>query len=98
MQHKNWNCPKCHNTSFETDQFRATGGIFSKIFDVQNKTLRHGDLRSLHFYRDLPQQVLRAGACAGFLYAVVLPRFEHQEKRTGGSDMTIAVLGAGISG
>jgi len=37
MQHKNWQCPKCHNTTFETDQFRATGGMFSKIFDVQNK-------------------------------------------------------------
>ena len=37
MQHKNWNCPKCHNPTFETDQFRATGGMFSKIFDVQNK-------------------------------------------------------------
>ena len=37
MQHKNWQCPKCSNTSFETDQFRATGGALAKIFDVQNK-------------------------------------------------------------
>jgi predicted nucleic-acid-binding Zn-ribbon protein len=37
MQHRNWQCPKCSNRSFETDQFRATGGMFSKIFDVQNK-------------------------------------------------------------
>ena len=37
MQHKNWQCPKCGNSTFETDQFRATGGMFAKIFDVQNK-------------------------------------------------------------
>lgn len=32
-----WKCPKCENTLHETDQFAATGGGFSKIFDVQNK-------------------------------------------------------------
>jgi len=37
MQHANWQCPKCANNEFETDQFRATGGNFAKIFDVQNK-------------------------------------------------------------
>lgn len=37
MQHKNWHCSKCGNTTFDTDQFRAAGGMFSKIFDVQNK-------------------------------------------------------------
>jgi len=37
MQHKNWQCVKCGNTRFDTDQFRATGGMFAKIFDVQNK-------------------------------------------------------------
>ncbi len=30
-------CPKCGNTSYESDQFQATGGSFAKIFDVQNK-------------------------------------------------------------
>ncbi|MCY1633874.1 GTP-binding protein [Marinifilum breve] len=30
-------CPKCGNNRFETDEFRATGGRFAKIFDVQNK-------------------------------------------------------------
>ena len=33
----NWKCPKCSNTSYETDQFQATGGTFAKLFDVQNK-------------------------------------------------------------
>lgn len=37
MQHSNWECPKCHNQEFEADEFAATGGGFSKIFDVQNK-------------------------------------------------------------
>ncbi|MBL4772463.1 MAG: zinc ribbon domain-containing protein [Alcanivoracaceae bacterium] len=32
-----WSCPKCSNNQYETDQFRATGGMFSKIFDIQNK-------------------------------------------------------------
>lgn len=33
----NWNCPKCNNTEYEKDQFQATGGTFSKMFDIQNK-------------------------------------------------------------
>lgn len=32
-----YKCPKCGNTSFESDQFQATGGNFARIFDVQNK-------------------------------------------------------------
>ena len=30
-------CAKCQNTEYETDEFRATGGNFAKMFDVQNK-------------------------------------------------------------
>jgi len=30
-------CPKCSNTHYEIGEFRATGGMFSKIFDIQNK-------------------------------------------------------------
>ena len=37
MNHENWGCPKCSNRDFEVDEFRATGGAFAKIFDVQNK-------------------------------------------------------------
>lgn len=33
----NYTCPKCSNRSYEVDEMRATGGILSKIFDVQNK-------------------------------------------------------------
>ena len=32
-----WECIKCKNTTYEKDQFQATGGNFAKIFDVQNK-------------------------------------------------------------
>ena len=37
MKHRNWSCPKCGNDDFETGVFRATGGIFARIFDVQNR-------------------------------------------------------------
>jgi len=37
MRHKNWACPKCGSCDFDVDQFRATGGVLAKIFDVQNK-------------------------------------------------------------
>lgn len=30
-------CPKCGCHSFESDQFQAAGGNFSRLFDVQNK-------------------------------------------------------------
>ena len=37
MAKQQYICPKCGNTHYESDQFQATGGNFSKIFDVQNK-------------------------------------------------------------
>lgn len=30
-------CPKCGCTHFESDRFQATGGGFAKVFEVQNK-------------------------------------------------------------
>ncbi|MCG1035260.1 zinc ribbon domain-containing protein [Polaribacter sargassicola] len=36
-QIQNYKCPKCNNRSYTVDQMRATGGTFSKIFDIQNK-------------------------------------------------------------
>lgn len=30
-------CPKCGGTRYDSDQFQATGGTLSKMFDVQNK-------------------------------------------------------------
>lgn len=37
MNQKQYVCEKCGCQSYEHDQFQATGGNFSKIFDVQNK-------------------------------------------------------------
>lgn len=34
---KQFVCEKCGCTEYVSDQFQATGGNFSKIFDVQNK-------------------------------------------------------------
>jgi predicted nucleic-acid-binding Zn-ribbon protein len=33
----NYKCPKCENTSCDIDEFRATGGFLTKVFDVQSK-------------------------------------------------------------
>lgn len=33
----NYTCPKCENTKYETDEFRATGGFLTKLFDIQSK-------------------------------------------------------------
>jgi hypothetical protein len=37
MQDERWNCPKCDFREFDVDKFSATGGMLSKIFDVQTK-------------------------------------------------------------
>ena len=36
MQGLDYHCPKCGNNNYETGEIRATGGVLSKIFDVQN--------------------------------------------------------------
>lgn len=37
MEQRPYVCPKCGCTRYESDQFQATGGNFSKVFNVQNK-------------------------------------------------------------
>ncbi len=37
MERQQYVCPKCGCTTYEHDQFQATGGNFAKIFDIQNK-------------------------------------------------------------
>lgn len=37
MNIENYVCPKCHNHEYEVDEFCATGGGLSKVFDVQNR-------------------------------------------------------------
>ena len=35
MNNSSWQCPKCSSPTYEQGEMRATGGFFSKIFDVQ---------------------------------------------------------------
>ena len=49
MRHANWICPKCGYDEFESDQFRATGGMLAKIFDVQNKRFATVSCSQCHF-------------------------------------------------
>jgi len=37
MDQIDYRCPKCESTDYEVGQFRATGGIITKIFDVQSR-------------------------------------------------------------
>ncbi|RIJ42817.1 zinc ribbon domain-containing protein [Pontibacter oryzae] len=37
MREINYTCPKCGGTHAEVDEFRATGGFLTKLFDIQNK-------------------------------------------------------------
>ena len=37
MQNLNYTCPKCKNSSYDVGEFRATGGFWTKIFDIQSK-------------------------------------------------------------
>lgn len=37
MDNFNYKCPKCGNSQYETDEFRATGGMLTKLMDIQNK-------------------------------------------------------------
>jgi predicted nucleic-acid-binding Zn-ribbon protein len=38
MEHKNYKCQKCSNRTYEVDQMQATGGTFTKLFNIQNKS------------------------------------------------------------
>ncbi len=33
----NYKCPKCSSIQYEVGEFRATGGFFTKLFDIQSK-------------------------------------------------------------
>ena len=37
MEQLNYQCPKCSNSQYEIGEFRATGGFWTKIFDIQSK-------------------------------------------------------------
>lgn len=37
MTTTSYKCAKCGSTDYETSEFRAAGGNFAKIFDIQNR-------------------------------------------------------------
>lgn len=37
MQDSRYQCSKCGNTQYDVGEFRATGGFFTKVFNVQTK-------------------------------------------------------------
>lgn len=37
MPHDAYTCVRCKHTDYETGELRATGGILSKIFDIQTR-------------------------------------------------------------
>ena len=37
MKPLNYRCAKCQNTTYDVDEFRATGGFLTKVFNVQSK-------------------------------------------------------------
>ena len=37
MEGLKFKCPKCQNSQYDIDEFRATGGFLAKVFDVQSK-------------------------------------------------------------
>ena len=37
MQDSRYSCPKCSGTQYDVGEIRATGGFFTKIFNVQTK-------------------------------------------------------------
>lgn len=37
MEELNYTCPKCRNKQYDLSEFRATGGFWTKVFNVQSK-------------------------------------------------------------
>jgi predicted nucleic-acid-binding Zn-ribbon protein len=35
--HINYRCPKCNNRQYRTETVSTTGGLFTKIFDIQHR-------------------------------------------------------------
>ncbi|WP_442913378.1 zinc ribbon domain-containing protein [Labilibaculum sp. K2S] len=50
-------CTKCGNKNYETDEFQVAGGIFSKVFNIQNKKFTTVSC-TRYFYLKFIQQVV----------------------------------------
>ena len=49
-----YTCPKCENKTYIIGEMRATGGIFSKIFDIQTEkytSVTCGNCKYTEFYK-----------------------------------------------
>ena len=49
MTYTKYRCSKCGGAEYETDEFRATGGFWSKVFDIQNKRFTTVSCTQCHF-------------------------------------------------
>ncbi len=45
----NFECPKCHHKHCETGEIRATGGFWSKIFNIQNRKFTSVSCARCHY-------------------------------------------------
>ncbi|MFT5232677.1 MAG: putative nucleic-acid-binding Zn-ribbon protein [Candidatus Krumholzibacteriia bacterium] len=62
-----YSCPKCNNTTFDTSEMRATGGFFSKIFNVQTKRFATVTCRSCLYTELYRRDSSQAGNVFDFL-------------------------------
>jgi len=37
MRSSKWTCPKCNNRQYELGEIRAASGLFTKLFNIQNR-------------------------------------------------------------
>ena len=37
LAHMNYRCPKCNSRQYRTEIVSTTGGLFTKIFDIQHR-------------------------------------------------------------
>lgn len=68
MRHRSWRCAKCSHPEFEADQFRATGGALSKIFDVQNKKFTTVSCTNCHYTEIYKTDQSKLGSVFDFLF------------------------------
>jgi predicted nucleic-acid-binding Zn-ribbon protein len=47
--HLRYTCVKCGSREYEVDEIRTTGGVFAKIFDVQNKKFSVVSCKQCHY-------------------------------------------------
>jgi len=39
MKHEKWSCPKCSHREYDLDEMRVAGSFWTKIFNIQNKSI-----------------------------------------------------------